>query len=250
MGGEGLKAGRIEEANMREFIEKMITQPLQDFYLKFREFLPNLFSALLIFIIGLILAWAVKALIIRVFKLLKLDKLFSRLGITESLQKIAVKDTPTKFIGRIFYWLIVVIFFIIALNALRLPAVDQLLERFLLYLPNIFIAAFLLVIGVLIGNFLGRAALIASVNAGIKQSGLLSRAVKLTVVLFAFVMAMEQLGIGRQTVLAAFTIVFGGLVLALALAFGLGGKDIARSFLEGRFKKEEQDEPNDELKHL
>ena len=235
---------------MKDFINKMITQPLQDFYLKFREFLPNLFSALLIFIIGLILAWAVKALIIRVFKLLKLDKLFSRLGITESLQRIAVKDTPTKFIGRVFYWLIVIIFFIIALNALRLPAVDQLLERFLLYLPNIFIAAFLLVIGVLIGNFLGRAALIASVNAGIKQAGLLSRAVKLTVVLFAFVMAMEQLGIGRQTVLAAFTIVFGGLVLALALAFGLGGKDIARSFLEGRFKKGATDEEKDELKHL
>lgn len=250
MGGEGLKTGRIEEANMKDFIDRLLIQPLQDFYLKFREFLPNLFSALLIFIIGLILAWAVKAIIIRVFKLLKLDKLFSRLGITESLQKIAVKDTPTKFIGRIFYWLIVIIFFIIALNALRLPAVDQLLERFLLYLPNIFIAAFLLVIGVVIGNFLGRAALIASVNAGIKQSGLLSRAVKLTVVLFAFVMAMEQLGIGRQAVLAAFTIVFGGIVLALALAFGLGGRDIARTFLEGKFKKEETDEAKDELKHL
>ncbi len=102
----------------------------------------------------------------------------------------------------------------------------------------------------LIGNFLGRAALIASVNAGIKQSGLLSRAVKTTVVLFAFVMAMEQLGIGRQAVLAAFTIVFGGLVLALVLAFGLGGKDIARSLLEEKFKKDETDRTKDEIKHL
>ncbi len=235
---------------MRNFIDRMIVQPLQDFYLKLRDFLPNLFSALAIFVIGLVLAWAVKAVIVRVFKLLKLDKLFSRLGITESLQKLAVKDTPTKFIGRIFYWLIVVIFFIIALTALRLPAVDQLLERFLIYLPNVFIAALLLIIGLLIGNFLGRAALIASVNAGIKQSGLLSRAVKTTVVLFAFVMVMEQLGVGRQAVLAAFTIVFGGLVLALALAFGLGGKDIARSLLEEKFKKSESGETKDELKHL
>lgn len=250
MGGKGLRAGRNEEVAMKNLLDRMIGQPLQDFYLKFREFLPNLFSALVIFIIGLLLAWAVKALIVRIFKLLKLDKLCSRLGISESLQKIAVKDTPTKFIGRVFYWLIVIIFFIIALNALRLPAVDQLLERFLIYLPNVFIAALLLVFGVLIGNFLGRAALIASVNAGIRQSGLLSRAVKATVLLFAFVMAMEQLGIGRQTVLAAFTIVFGGLVLALALAFGLGGKDIARSFLEERFKKKEKDETEDELKHL
>ncbi len=250
MGGEGLNPGRTEEVAMRNFIDRMIVQPLQDFYLKLRDFLPNLFSALAIFVIGLVLAWAVKAVIVRVFKLLKLDKLFSRLGITESLQKLAVKDTPTKFIGRIFYWLIVVIFFIIALTALRLPAVDQLLERFLIYLPNVFIAALLLIIGLLIGNFLGRAALIASVNAGIKQSGLLSRAVKTTVVLFAFVMVMEQLGVGRQAVLAAFTIVFGGLVLALALAFGLGGKDIARSLLEEKFKKSESGETKDELKHL
>src|SRR4030065_1964033 len=136
MGGEGLDAGRIEEVILKNFIDRMIGQPLQDFYLKFREFLPNLFSALVIFIIGLLLAWAVKAVIIRVFKLLKLDKLFSRLGITESLQKIALKDTPKSFLGRIFFWLIVIIFFIIALNALQLPAARQPLERFLLYLPN------------------------------------------------------------------------------------------------------------------
>src|SRR4030043_1798058 len=98
MGGEGLNAGQIEEVTMKNFIDRMIGQPLQDYYLKFREFLPSLFSALVIFIIGLLLHWAVKAVIVRVFKLLKLDKLFSRLGITESLQKIAVQHTPTKFI--------------------------------------------------------------------------------------------------------------------------------------------------------
>src|SRR4030042_3324038 len=131
MGGEGLNAAPIEEVTVKNFLYRMIGHPLQDFYLKFREFLPNLFSALVIFIIGLLLAWAVKAVIVRVFKLLKLDKLFSRLGITESLQKIAVKDTPTKFIGRIFFWLIVIIFFIIALNDIKLPAVRHLLQRFL-----------------------------------------------------------------------------------------------------------------------
>jgi Mechanosensitive ion channel, conserved TM helix len=250
MGGEGLNPGRTEEVTMKNFIDRLIGQPLQDFYLKLREFLPHLLSALAIFIIGLLLAWAVKAVIVRLFKLLRLDRLMARLGLAESLQKLGVKDAPTKFIGRVFYWLIVVIFFTIALTALKLPAVDALLERFLLYLPNVFIAALLLVLGLLIGNFLGRAALIASVNAGVKQSGLLSRAVKTTVVLFAFVMAMEQLGIGRQTVLAAFTIVFGGLVLALALAFGLAGKEIARSYLEETFKKKRTEEKGDEIKHL
>jgi len=127
--------------------------------------------------------------------------------------------------------------------------IDQLLERFLLYLPNIFVALIVLAIGWFLGNFLGRAALIASVNAGFKAAGPLSKGVKGIILLFAFVMAFEQLGIGRSTVIAAFAIVFGGAVLALALAFGLGGRDLARTFLDKRFKKSGDDE-RDDLKHL
>ena len=126
----------------------------------------------------------------------------------------------------------------------------ELLEKFLLYLPNIFVALVVLAIGWFLGNFLGRAALIASVNAGMKAAGPLSKGIKGAVLLFAFVMAFEQLGIGRSTVIAAFAIVFGGAVLALALAFGLGGKDLARSFLEKRFKKSGESDRGDGLKHL
>ena len=104
-------------------------------------------------------------------------------------------------------------------------------------------------IGWLLGNFFGRAALIASVNAGVKLSSQLSTGVKGLIMIFALVMAFEQLGIGRNTMVAAFTIAFGGIVLALALAFGLGGKDQARSFLEKRFKKNGSAGPDD-LKHL
>ena len=98
-------------------------------------------------------------------------------------------------------------------------------------------------------NFLGRATLIASVNAGIGFAGFLSRAIKTIIVLLAFVMAMEQLGIARSTVIAAFTIVFGGLVFALSLAFGLGGQTIARKYLEKRFKLDDEDKDN-EIKHI
>ena len=233
---------------MKAFIDKIITQPLRGFLEKLIDFLPNLLSALIVFVLGLVVAWIVKVIIVRLFKLLKLEGLFSRIGATEALQKMAVKDTPAKLVGRMFYWLTVIIFFIISLYLLKAPAIEQLLEKFLLYLPNIFIAAVILTIGYLLGNFLGRAALIASVNAGIKFSALLSKGVKTIILLFAFVMALEQLGIGRGTVIAAFTIVFGGIVLALALAFGLGGKEIARTYLEKRFKSEEEEK--DELKHI
>ncbi len=234
---------------MKSFIDRVIIQPLRDFFQKLIDFLPTFLSALLVFILGLFLAWVVKLIVVKLFKLLKLDGLFARTGLTETLQKMAVKDTPEKFVGRIFYWLVAITFFIISLSMLKLPAVEQLFERFLLFLPNLLVVGVILTLGFLLGNFLGRAVLIASVNAGVKLSGLLSKGVKTIVILFSFVMSLEQLGIGRSTVIAAFTILFGGIVLALALAFGLGGKDIAKSYLEKRLDKDKE-EDKDEIKHI
>ncbi len=234
---------------MKSFIDRVITQPLKDFFQKLIEFLPTFLSALLVFVLGLFLAWVVKIIVVKVFKILKLDGLFARTGLAETLQKMAVKDTPAKFVGRVFYWLVAIAFFIISLSMLKIPAVEQLFERFLLFLPNLFVVGVILTLGVLLGNFLGRAVLIASVNAGVKLSGLLSKGVKTIVILFSFVMSLEQLGIGRSTVISAFTILFGGMVLALALAFGLGGKDIAKNYLEKCFHKD-KDEDQDEIKHI
>jgi len=234
---------------MKSLIDKVVVEPLRGMAQKLVAFLPNLLTGIVVFAFGLLLAWLVKALVIRIIRLLKLDAVFARSGLADALQKMAVRDSPAKLVGRMFYWLVTFIFFILALKVMKVPVIDQLLEKLLLYLPNVFVALIILAIGWLLGNFLGRAALIASVNAGVKLSSQLSRAVKGLIMLFAFVMAFEQLGIGRSTVIAAFTIAFGGAVLALALAFGLGGKDLARTFLEKRFKKDGDAGPDD-LKHL
>jgi small-conductance mechanosensitive channel len=234
---------------VKSLLDRIVTQPLRDMSQKLVAFLPNLLTGILVFVIGLVLAWLVKLLVVRIIRLLKLEAAFARSGVSDALKKMAVKDTPAKLIGRMFYWLIVIIFFVLALSVMKVPVIDQLLERFLVYLPNIFVALIILAIGTFLSNFLGRAVLIASVNSGVKLSSLLSKGTRTVIMLFAFVMAIEQLGIGRSTVIVAFTIVFGGGVLALALAFGLGGKDIARSLLERRFKKDKEEE-TDELKHL
>jgi len=235
---------------MKAFIDKILIQPLREVFQKLSAFAPSLLTGIVVLAAGVVLAWLVKLLVVRIIRILKLDAAFARSGVTEALQKMAVKDTPAKLVGRMFYWLVVFIFFILALSVMRMPVIDELLEKFLLYLPNIFVALVVLAIGWFLGNFLGRAALIASVNAGMKAAGPLSKGIKGAILLFAFVMAFEQLGIGRSTVIAAFTIVFGGAVLALALAFGLGGKDLARSFLEKRFKKSGESDQGDGLKHL
>lgn len=226
----------------------ILTGPLKDFLQRLFAFLPNLLSSLIIFILGLFLGWILKKIIVKIAKLFKTDHFCTTLGVTEACEKIGIKGLPSQLIGRIFYWLVVIIFTIIALYALKVPAIENVLEKFVLYLPNIFIAVLLIIVGYLLGNFLGRTILIAAVNAGMRFASLLARGVKILIFVFAFAMALEQLGIGRNIVVVAFTILFSGIVFALALAFGLGGKDIARDYLEKRFK--EKEEEKDDIQHL
>ena len=233
---------------MEKYIGKIITEPLKEFFQRLIEFLPNLLSSVIIFFLGLLLAWIAKNVILKITKLLNIDYLCSKIGMTEPLQRVGIKGSPATLLARTCYWLVVIIFVVIALYALKVSAIENLLAEFFLYLPNIFVAALLVIVGYLLGNFFGRAALIASVNAGIRVSGFLSRVVKTIIVVFAVAMALEQLGIGRDTVVVAFTILFGGMVFALSLAFGLGGKDIAREYLEKRYKGETEKE--DEIQHL
>ena len=174
---------------MKSFVDKVLIEPLRDVAQKLVAFLPNLLTGIVVFVAGLVLAWIVKLLVVRIVKLLKLDAAFARAGVTDALQRMAVRDTPAKLVGRMFFWLVAFIFFVLALSVMRVPVIDQLLERFLIYLPNIFVALVILAFGWFLGNFLGRAALIASVNAGVKLSALLGKGVKGVIVLFASVMA-------------------------------------------------------------
>lgn len=232
---------------MKNIFERLISEPLEGFLERFIQFLPNLISAILLLLIGLFAGWLTKRVLCRLFRILKVDEFSERHGINNLLLKGGLKGSLSSFIGRFAGWLVFFVFVIISLSSLHVPAIERLLERFFLYLPNLFVAIIILLIGYLLSNFFGRAALIASVNAGLKASGLIGRFVKLTIFLLAATMALEQLGIGRETIIIAFAIVFGGIVLALSIAFGLGGRDIAKEYLEKKVKGEEK---KDEISYL
>ncbi len=233
---------------MENLFDKIVTAPMTNCFQRLIEFLPNLLSSLVIFILGFLLGWIIKSIIQKTLEILNTDRFCKRMGITQGLERGGIKTTPTRLLSQISYWFVVITFFIISLYTLRIPAIEDLLEQFFLYLPNVFVSALLIIIGYILSNFAGRATLIASVNSGIKFSGLLSKTVKTIVFLLAFTMALEQLGIGRDTVIVAFTVIFGGIVFSLSLAFGLGGKDAAKEYIEKKLKGEAEKE--DDLKHL
>ena len=233
---------------MEAFIEKVLLNPMEKFLETAAAFIPNMLTGLFLLILGLVVAWFVKLFMVRFLRMIQVDNLFEKSGAQGALRNLGIGDSLSGLIGRFSYWTVVLIFLTMALDALKTPAVEEFLARFFLYLPNVFVAAFVVVIGYLVANFLGRATLIASVNANLPFGSFLARFVKITVYILTATMALELLGIGKDTVLVAFAIVFGGIVLAFAIAFGLGAQDAARRYLEK--KLEEKERKPDDIEHI
>ncbi len=235
---------------MDNILRRVIIEPLEGFYEKVLHFLPNLLVAVLIFVIGVVLALIFRAVFSRLFRAVGVDRFFERYGTAELMKKGGLRDPVSVLLSKFLAWVIVVIFAVIAMRTLEVITIRQLLESFLLYLPSVFTALLVLLFGYLLSNFLGRAALIASVNAGIRIAGIIGKFVKFLIFTLAVTMALEQLGIGRETVILTFVIVLAGVVLALALAFGLGGRDLAKEYLERKIGGKKEEEGRDEIHHL
>ncbi|MCK9227915.1 MAG: hypothetical protein PHT96_10245 [Syntrophorhabdaceae bacterium] len=234
------------------FIQRILIEPLERFYEQFLTFIPNLLTSIALLIIGVVLGSILRLIFLKIFRAINLDKIAQRIGLFEMFARKGARGSLSAFIARLIGWIAIFIFAAIAVQSLRIPSIENLIERFFLYLPNVFTALVILAFGYIFSNFLGRAALIASVNAGIRRAGMVGRFVKLVVFILSATMAMEQLGIGRDTVLIAFAIVFGGIVLALAIAFGFGGRDIARDYLQRNVNhpKEQEKDIEDHINPL
>ncbi|GBE06126.1 MAG TPA: hypothetical protein ENH45_02815 [Nitrospirae bacterium] len=232
---------------MRNSFKETIIEPLQEFYKNVLDFLPDLLTSILILALGVLMAAVFKKASARLFRIINLDKLSEKYGISGILKKWGLKDSVSGLLSKIIGGLIMFAFLIISLRTLNVPTIEGFLGDLFLYLPNVFVAVLILFAGYFLSDFLGRTALIASVNAGLKISGSIGKFVKLTVFFLSVTMALEQLGIGKETVLIAFAVIFGGVVLALAIAFGLGGQDAARDYIDKRLKGEED---KDDIQHL
>jgi len=203
-----------------------------NFYAKLVHFLPNLLGAILIFFVGWFLAKLVRALITRVLGAVRFDSLTERAGINSILAKGNIYKKPSEVLAILAYWFLMLIVIVAAFDALGLPVIYELLNKILLYIPNIIAAIVVLIFGTVLANFLGTFLKTVSSGLGDETATLLSRIGKYAVIILAITMALQQLNIATPVVTAAFSILFGALCLALALAFGLGGRDAAASYIQ------------------
>ena len=237
---------------MKDLWETALVDPLRGLLEQVGSFLPHLLVMIVVLAVGILAAWSLRFLLHRILVAIKFDPFCARVGLSETLTRGGVTETPSHLVSRIVYWTVILIFLMLGMGALNLDPVDQFVTTTLTYLPHLIVAVVILIMGVLLGNFFSRAMLIAAVNAQVSQARLLARGVRLVVILFALAMALEQLRIAETVIVMAFSIAFGGVVLALAIAFGLGAKDAAKELIERRIKRNSKpkEQKNEDLSHL
>ena len=232
---------------MENFINVLL-DPLKDFWTGFIVFVPKFIAMVNIFAGGVIIAWALKLLLLRTLLAANFDTWADKAGLTAIIRKGDIWGKPSDLSGKILYWFIVIIFLMIGLNALQIQTIDKVVSQFFLYLPRIFSALLIFVIGYVIAGFISRAVLIAAVNSGYHYAKILAEAVRLMLIVFILAMVLEQLSVAPSIVVAAFSIMFGGVVIALAIAFGVGGIDAAKRIIEKG--SEEKKEVEKDVEHL
>jgi small-conductance mechanosensitive channel len=235
---------------MREMIVSELSQATHEFARALAHLLPRLLVMLIIALVGWVIAYLVKAILRSILRLIKFDRLSENAGAAQLLTKVALPSS-TELLCRLVFWVVWLGFILVGISALGIVGLQEDISRFVLFLPRLVVAVLILFFGMLASSFFSRAALLAAVNANLPSPRLLSYSVKVVIVVLAVSMAFEELGVAEKTILVAFTIVFGALMLGLAIAFGLGGQELARQTLERRFsEKRRQEKKEDELSPL
>lgn len=210
----------------------VLIEPARALLEQIGQFVLNVLGVLVILLAGWIISRLIKGLAIRVLRALRLDELSERIELDSLLAKGGIKYSLSELIGEICYWLALLVTFVVAINAMGLTVAADLLNKVVLYIPNIIAAIFILILGMFVATLLSNIVQTAANNAGVSQSKLLGKIVEIVVAIFVVAIALEQLSIGTRIIDLTITIVLGAIGLALALAFGLGCRDAAGKAIE------------------
>ena len=224
--------------------QEAMLEAFRETTMRMAHLLPKLLALLTFLALGLAVGWLVKFFLLRVLRAFRFDALCERFGLGSSLAKTGTMQSASNLVGRLAFWVVFLLFAVMGIDALDLTATANMMNAIIGFLPHMLAALLLLFFGILLANFIAEATLIATVNAQIQEARTIATFIRWGVLIFTVAMVLTQLGIAKEIVVSAFSITFGGVVLALAIALGLGGQSIAKDVLEERFhrRKVEQDE--------
>lgn len=212
--------------------ENLISEPVREMLTKVVSYLPTLLGALLILVVGWVVAKTLRRIVNRLLKVTRFDKLADKAGISDILIKGGLDTSAVEVMSGLVYWLVLIMVLVMVVNALGLPQASTVLESLFAYIPNVIAALFVLVVGMFLANFVSGIVRTAAGNAYLPRPELFAGVSRWAIIIFAGTISLKELGIATLLVTTTFNIILGGVCLALALAFGLGGKDAAAGYLE------------------
>jgi hypothetical protein len=224
----------MEVQNMLAVIEwdNLIVEPVRQMLTRILAYLPVLLGALIILIVGWIIAKAIKRIVDWLLKTARFDVLADKAGISEILRKGDLVISARELISRLVYWLVMIMVLVMTVDALGLPKTSDVLTSLFAYIPKVIAALLVLVVAMFLASFVSGVVHTAAGNARLPKPEIFAAISRWAIIIFAATIAMVELGIAPLLVTTTFNIILGGVVLALALAFGLGGKDAAARYLE------------------
>lgn len=210
----------------------VINFTLQNLWAGFVLFLPNFLGAIVILVFGLVIAAGVGKLVEKLVDALKFDRLLEQLGLGKIFERADLRLDSGHFVGVLVQWFFVVVTLLAVSDVLKLEAFSEFLQQVLLYVPNIIIAVLIMLAGVVTAAFLSRLIRASVLAARLHSAHFLGALTKWSVLVFAFLAALSQLGIAGALVNTLIMGFVAMLALAGGLAFGLGGRDVATAWLE------------------
>ena len=217
--------------------QEILIEPTRQMLIQIGGFVVNILGMIAILIVGWLIAKLIKRLVTRLLRVVQLDKAAEHAGIDKFLAKGGISYSLAQLVGLLCYWLALLVVVVVAINAMGLGVAAELLNRIVLYIPNVIVSIFILVLGMFVATFFGAAVTTAASNAGIDQSRLLGKIVEVVVIVFSVAIALEQLRIGADLIRLCVTVILASFGLGLAIAFGLGCKDIVGKFVADSIDK-------------
>jgi hypothetical protein len=212
--------------------DNLIAEPIRQMLTRILAYLPVLLGALLILIIGWLVAKAIRRIVDWLLTAVHFDTLADKAGISAVLRKGEFKINARGVISGLVYWLIMIMVLVMTVDALGLPKASDVLASLFAYVPKVIAALLVLIVAMFLASFVSGIVRMAAGNANLPKPGLLAGISRWAIIIFAVTMSLVELGVAPLLVTATFNIILGGIVLGLALAFGLGGKDAAARYLE------------------
>ena len=212
--------------------ELAITGSMQNLWIDAVSFIPNVFGAIIIFIVGLMIAVSLGMLITRLMEKLKIDKAADEIGLTHLLEQGEIKTSIPAIIGSIVKWFLIIVSLMAATDVLGLPQITTFLNSILLYVPNVIVAAIILALTVIIANFVEHVVIKGGKATKIGHDKMIGKISRWSILAFGIMAALVQLGVASSLITILFTGIISMLSIAGGLAFGLGGKDKAAQIID------------------